>query len=137
MHVEAQKIDLNLIHHEGMEPFADRHADQRRDGCEHDVFSEDVSIRLARIEAEHLDGRNLADTLCDVDVGQVVQHNECQSAGADHDQDDDVIQTGHHIADAVAHILCDADRGYVPRVHQLRAIRARGPPKRRPHRDVR
>ena len=79
-------------------------------GRQNDVLAEDVRGGLPGEEAEHLDRRDLADALDDVDVRQVVDHHEGQRARAEDHEEHHVVHRLDQVDQAVAEILKDSDR---------------------------
>ena len=108
-----------------MQQAAQRNAHQGCDGCQQDVFAEHVLGRFIGIEAQHLDGGDFPDPLCNVYIGQVVEHNEGQGTGAGNHQSHDVVETLHHGIDPVAEIAGDADCGNIAGIQEHRAVTVR------------
>ena len=74
-----------------------------------DVLAENVAVRLAVVEAEHFDGCDLAFAFGDVDVREVIQHDERQRRRAQYDDQHDIPQTLHHRRHAAAEIAAEGD----------------------------
>ena len=74
--IEGNQIYVNPADDESQKNPTQSQAQQGTDSREKNVLPEDVGGGFAFSEAQHLDGGNLPDSLGDVDVGQVVQHDK-------------------------------------------------------------
>ena len=93
---EHHVVDLRSHHHETFEEDAEHESQHVTDDGEKDDLAEDVGVDLASREPEHLQARDLAHALLDVDVREVVQDDERERGGGhDEDQDDEVDDREH------------------------------------------
>ncbi len=123
MDIEGHEVDVNLVHHIQVQRFAKEESRRAADRCQHCILTKHIGGRLVFVESQHLDRRDLADPLRDVDVVQVVEHDERKRRRACDDDKHDVIHTAHHARKACQHIRIDGDCRHVVRLHQRRARR--------------
>ena len=81
---EHDLVDLGRDHDEAFHIDTEHQARDRADEREQQRLAVDIGIDLVRLEAEDLQGRDLAHALGDVDVRQVVEHHEGKKRGGDH-----------------------------------------------------
>ena len=90
-------------------------------GREHRVFPKHIGGSLIPVKAQHFDGGNLPDTLCDIDVVQIVEYDEGQRSGAADHHKYDIVHTAHHAGKAHQHICIDLHGGHMLQIHQCGA----------------
>ena len=95
---EHDLVHLGRDHDEAFHPHAQHETDRAADGRQEEYLAEDVSVHLTRREAEHLEGGDLAHALGDVDVREVVQHDERERRRRGDQHHDNHVHARHHVA---------------------------------------
>ncbi len=102
---EHHLVHLGGHHHEALQHHAKGKPQKRpQNGKQHNL-AEDVGVHLPRREAEHLQGGDLAGALGDVDVREVVQHDEGERRGGHHEHHHDHVHRLQHLAIGVDHLV--------------------------------
>ncbi len=79
---------------------------------ENNDLSEHIGGHLPLVEPQDLDGGNLPDPLGDVDIGEVVEHDERQRRRAQHHNRHNVVHAGEHAVHLAAGGLVDRDAAH-------------------------
>lgn len=108
--VEAEAVDNDLRHDESMEEFAEDESGEGAENGERCVLAENVGIGFVGIEAEDFERGDLANAFADVDVCEIVKHDEGERPGAEDDDDDDDVEAVKHIGE---HALVVRGDGHV------------------------
>ena len=105
---EHDLVDFGSQHHEMLHHDAKRHAHNRADERKEHGLAEDVGVHFARRETKHFKRGDFALTFGDVDVRQVVEHDERKRCGRDHEHDDDRVDTAQHRAVRAHRLVVEA-----------------------------
>ena len=76
--------------HISMEAEAQKQSQYRSQNTENGDFPEDIGGNLSVMISQHPEGGQLFHAFIDIDVGQVIQHDDSQCPGGDDQQQDDI-----------------------------------------------
>ncbi len=94
---EHDQIHLHGPHHPRMEPSSHEQAQHNAKECEEQILPVDIGRHFLVIEPQHLQGGQLPNPLRDVDVGQIIQHNEGECSCRRNNDDHRIIDGIHAV----------------------------------------
>ena len=106
---EHHLVDLGRDHDEPFHPHAQHQTDKASDGREKHDLAVDVGVHLPRRETEHFERGNLTHPLGDVDVREVVQHDESERRRGGHQHHHDHVHARKHLAIGVDRLVVVGD----------------------------
>ena len=117
MYVKCDHINVNLRHDEAVQIFSHDQSGQNSQPRQNQVLPEHITRRLVPVKAEHLNRRDFPKPFGDIDIRQVVQHDEGERAGTDDDHKHHIVHAFHHAAKTGAHVFIGRHAGNSVAVH--------------------